>query len=59
MKTGSTVRLIQPEIKGQVLKRQVNPGTDEVEALVEYQQGGETHRAWFPLVRLEPVEATQ
>jgi len=34
MKTGSTVRLIQPEIKGQIKERRLNPSTDELEALV-------------------------
>jgi hypothetical protein len=53
MKTGSTARLIQPEIKGQVLKRQVN--NDEVECLLEYEQGGETHRKWVPEALLEEV----
>lgn len=55
MKTGSTVRLIQPEIRGQVLKRQVNPTTDTLEALVEYRQGDETHRKWLPVEQLEEV----
>lgn len=54
MKSGSTVRLKQPEIKGKVLKQQFN--NDQAEALVEYESEGQTHRKWFPQDRLDEIQ---
>jgi len=58
MKTGSTVRLIQPEIKGVIKERRLNPSTDELEALVVWTDasGSECAR-WFDLDQLEEVPA--
>ena len=58
MKQGSTVRLIQPEIKGQIKERRLNPSTDELEALVAWTDadGNEVAR-WFDLDQLEEVPA--
>ena len=56
MKTGSTVRLIQPEIRGQVRERRINPQTDELELLVAWTDAaGETVQRWFDADRLEEV----
>lgn len=56
MKTGTTVRLIQPEIRGQVIERRISPD-DEVEVLVAYTDGeGQTHQRWFPAAQLEAVQ---
>lgn len=55
MKAGTTVRLIQPEIKGQVIERRFN-AADEVEVLVEYPGAdGETVQRWFTATQLEEV----
>lgn len=58
MKAGSTVRLIQPEIKGQIKERRLNPATDELEALVVWTDasGAQVER-WFDLDQLEEVPA--
>lgn len=56
MKQGNTVRLIQPEIKGQIKARRINPQTDELEMLVEFQDGAETTERWFDANKLEIVE---
>lgn len=56
MKTGSTVRLIQPEIRGQVKERRINPQTDELELLVEWTtEAGEAVQRWFDADTLEEV----
>lgn len=57
MKTGSTVRLIQPEIRGQVMERRINPTTDELELLVEWTEaeGAEPITRWFDADALQEV----
>lgn len=56
MKTGTQVRLIQPEIRGQVMERRINPDTDDIELLVGWtDQAGEEHRRWFPEAQLQEV----
>ncbi len=58
MKTGSTVRLIQPEIRGQIVERRINPSTDELEALVQWTDTeGQLVQRWFDLTSLEEVAA--
>ena len=56
MKTGDTVRLIQPEIKGVVKARRIHPQTDELELLVEYADGEAPTQRWFDSHQLEAVE---
>ena len=57
MKTGTTVRLIQPVIQGVIKDRRLNPTTDELEALVQWTDvDGQAVERWFDLGQLEPVE---
>jgi hypothetical protein len=56
LKTGSAVRLIQPEIRGEVIERRITPN-DELELLVEWIEDGEPVRRWMDADRLEEVEA--
>ena len=46
LKTGSTVRLIQPEIRGEVIERRIS-NDDELELLVEWQEDGQPVRRWI------------
>ncbi len=55
MKTGTTVRVIQPEIRGQVKERRINPETDELELLVEWAEDGEPVARWFDADKLQEV----
>lgn len=57
MKTGTTVRLIQPEIRGMVKERRINPTTDELELRIEWveQEGGEPVSRWFDADALQEV----
>jgi hypothetical protein len=57
MKAGTTVRLIQPVIEGQVKERRINPATDELELLVEFTDGEATTQRWFDADQLQAVEA--
>lgn len=47
MKTGSTVRLIQPVIVGVVKARRLRPTDDEMEVLVEWKEGDNLVQRWF------------
>ena len=55
MKTGSTVRLIQPEIRGLVKERRINPVSDEIELLVEWSEDGQPVRRWIDADLIEEV----
>lgn len=56
MKAGTTVRLIQPVIQGQVKERRINPATDELEMLVEWTDDeGQAVQRWFNADKLEEV----
>jgi len=55
IKTGATVRLIQPEIRGQVIDRRISPA-DEIEVLVEWQEAGNPVRRWLDADLVEAVE---
>lgn len=57
MKAGTKVRVIQPVIAGEVMERRINPKTDELEARVEWEEGGEKVSRWFDVDALEVVEA--
>lgn len=57
MKTGTTVRVIQPVIEGVVQERRINPDTDELEMLVEWPEDGQPVRRWFDADQLEAVPA--
>lgn len=60
MKTGTLVRLVQPEIRGRIAERRINPVTDEIELLVEWQEDGQAVRRWLDADKLEIVaEAAQ
>lgn len=55
MKTGTTVRLIQPVIQGVVKERRITPD-DQIELLVEWTEpGGQTAERWFSEAQLEQV----
>lgn len=57
IKTGTPVRVIQPEIVGTVVERRIDKGTDEELARVEYiDQAGDEHNRWFPVATLEEVQ---
>jgi len=56
MKAGTTARLIQPEIKGQIKERRVT-SADELEYLLEWTEtDGNTVARWFAAAQLEEVQ---
>ena len=55
LKTGASVRLIQPEIRGQIVERRINKDTDELELLVEWQEDGQPVRRWIDADLIEEV----
>ena len=58
MKTGSTVRLIQPEIRGRIVARRIKPDTDNIEVLVEFTDAsGQPAQRWCDPATLEEVPA--
>lgn len=57
IKTGASVRLIQPELRGEVIERRINPQTDELEVLVEWQENGSPVRSWVDAEAVEEVAA--
>lgn len=58
LKSGTPVRLIQPEIRGEVIQRRINETTDALEVLVSYADaGGETHQRWFAADQVEEVQS--
>lgn len=57
LKTGSAVRLIQPELRGEIVERRINPENDELELLVEWQEDGQPVRRWIDADRVEEVAA--
>jgi len=57
IKTGASVRLIQPELRGEVIERRINPQTDELEVLVEWQENGSPARSWVDAEVVEEVAA--
>lgn len=56
IRTGDTVRLIQPEIRGTVIKREI--GDDDAErVLVEWTEAdGNVTRRWFAAEQLEVTQ---
>lgn len=54
IKIGATVRLVQPEIRGQVVDRRISP-EDELEILLEWQENSEPVRRWIDLDRVEEI----
>lgn len=57
MRVGTTVRLIQPVIEGEVKERRINPATDEIELLVEWPAAdGQPVQRWFAAEQLEEVQ---
>ncbi len=56
IKTGATARLIQPEIRGQVIERRVNQATDEIELLLAWEENGQPVQRWFDADLLEEVQ---
>lgn len=59
MKTGTPVRLIQPVIAGVVKERRINPATDELELLVEWQENGQPVQRWYDADQLEVDSKTE
>lgn len=57
IKTGATVRLIPPEIRGQVVDRRINKATDELELLVQWTENDQPVQRWFDEDVLEEVQA--
>ena len=55
LKTGASVRLIQPEIRGVVKERRINPATDELEMLVEWTEAGQPVQRWIDADLIEEV----
>lgn len=55
MKTGTTVRLIQPLIEGVVKERRIN-AADELELLVVWEEDGQAVERWFSASQLEVKE---
>lgn len=55
IKTGATVRLIQPELRGQIVERRINADSDELELLVEWAEDGQPVRRWVDADQLEEV----
>lgn len=56
MKTGTTVRVVQPVIEGEVKERRINPATDEMELLVAWTENDQPVQRWFAADQLQPVE---
>lgn len=56
LKTGSAVRLIQPELRGEIVERRIS-NDDELELLVEWQEDGQPVRRWIDADRVEEVAA--
>ncbi len=56
MKTGTTVRVVQPVIEGVVKNRRINPVTDELEALVEWTEDDQPVQRWFDADQLEAAQ---
>lgn len=59
MKTGTRVQLVQPVIEGTVTQRRINPATDELELLVQWDEGGQPVIRWFDADQLQPVVAQE
>lgn len=58
MKNGAVARLIQPEIRGQIIERRINPQTDNIELQLQWTDAaGEVHLRWFAESQLEEVQA--
>lgn len=58
MKIGSTARLVQPEVKGEVREKRWNQDADELELLIGWTDAsGEEHSRWFLASQLEEVTA--
>lgn len=57
IKTGATVRIVQPEIRGQVVRREI-ADDDQVRALVRYVDpaDGSQHERWFAEAQIEEVQ---
>lgn len=55
LKSGTPVRLIQPEIRGIVKQRRVHPETEEDEVLVEWQEQGQPVQRWIDADLVEPL----
>ena len=55
MKTGTTVRVVQPVIEGVVKNRRINPA-DELELLVEWTEDDQPVQRWFDADQLEAAQ---
>lgn len=60
IKKGDVARLVQPEIKGPVVDRRVNPDTDEIEMLLSYvDNDGHEQQRWLNESQLKAVPAEE
>lgn len=56
MKTGTHVRLVQPQIQGVVTERRINEATDAIDLLVQWTDAeGQPVSRWFTAEQLEEV----
>lgn len=55
MKTGNTVRVVQPVISGEIVDTQYNKSSNELEHLVSWSDDGGEHQRWFSEAQLEEV----
>jgi hypothetical protein len=56
LKTGAAVRLIQPELRGHVVERRIV--ADELELLIEWDEGGQSVRRWIDADKVEALPET-
>lgn len=55
IEVGKTARLIQPEVKGEILDTQYNKESKELEHLLVWEENGKPQQRWFPEKHLEVV----
>lgn len=60
IKKGQRAKLKQPVIAGDVIDRRINPDTDEMELLLDYQTEGVSAQRWFDadLLEVDGVESS-
>lgn len=57
MKVGTTARLVQPVVQGEVVARRIN-SADQIEYQLQWTDAaGEVHLRWFDEAQLQEVEA--
>lgn len=57
MKVGTTARLVQPVVQGEIVARRINPA-DQIEYQLRWTDAaGEQHLRWFLETQLEEVQS--